>query len=190
MNSIAIRPVGTREVVVLAMLAAGFLFAASARSADIGQRTTMICVPEEARQLVSFGERAGWDETSKGRVRSSFGRWLFSNNHPTSSSTIRFQWLPEGSSGPALKIHTSRTHHVLVNVRSQGRDSVVVVSSASDPLSLVGWLFSINFKQERVMAASVQSNAGGAKSMAVRLSCNFENPAPEVDMPVAGNSIG
>ena len=51
----------------------------------------------------------------------------------------------------------------------------VAASSASDILTAVGWMFSINFKLEQVMASSVRSNAAGLKSQAVRLSCNFDS---------------
>ena len=103
---------------------------------------------------------------------------------------IRFLWIPQGASGPALRIHSTQAHHFLVDVRAQSRDSVVAVSSASDPFNIVSWVFSINFAAERVMAASVGSNPAGLRGLAVRLSCSFEDPAPRAAPPAPGSSIG
>lgn len=153
----------------------------------------MVCVFDQIESLSSVEHSKAEDAASRGKageIRSRFGQWLFSNNQDYGSDKIRFLWIPETSTGPSLKVHTSRTHHVLVEVRSQGRDSIVAVSSASDPLSVVGWLFSINFKLERIMAAMVQSNAAGLQSQAVHLSCNFTDKAPEASPPTMGNSIG
>lgn len=171
------------------VLAGGLLWAGGVQSANIAQRTAMVCVPDESRYLIAFGDRDPGERAASG-VRSRFGRWLFSGERSIGSSEIRFLWVPEGSSGPTLKVHTTQTHHILVDVRSQGRDSVVAVSSASDPLTVVGWLFSINFKLEQVMAASVHSNRGGLKSESMSLSCSFESKTPETELPAPGNNIG
>lgn len=160
-----------------------------AQGADIERRTTMVCVVDQSKGFTALeGRSVG--EAAQSATRSRFGQWLFSNNQDYGSDKIRFLWIPETSTGPSLKVHTSRTHHVLVEVRSQGRDSIVAVSSASDPLSVVGWLFSINFKLERITAAMVQSNAAGLQSQAVQLSCNFEDKTPQAIPPAMGNSIG
>lgn len=174
---------------ILLVLAGGLSWASGVRGADIEQRTAMVCVPDESRQLTAFGNRPD-NEGPSSNARSRFGQWLFSANPSTHPSTIRFLWIPSGASGPTLKVHTTQTHHVLVNVRSQGRDSVVAVSSASDPFTVIGWLFSINFKLEQIVAASVQSNSAGSRSESVRFSCRFENRTPEIEAPAAGKGVG
>lgn len=175
------------------MLAVSLSWSASAQSADIGRRTTIACVTERTEALTSVTGRS--DERSAntsnpGRIRSRFGQWLLSRNQDQRSSPIRFLWRPRAPTGPRLEIVTTQTHHVLVKVRSQDHNSVVAVSSASDPFSIVGWLFSINFRLEQIVAAVVRSNAGGVQSQAVRFSCNFEDKTPQADQPARGNGIG
>lgn len=73
---------------------------------------------------------------------------------------------------------------------SQTRDNVLAASSASDILTSVGWMFTINFKLEQVMASSVRTNAAGMKSQAVRPSCSFDNETPEVEAPGEDDATG
>jgi len=174
---------------IAAVAAAGLLWAAAAPGANIGERTAMTCVPEKTLDLGAFGAPAE-GEGPADSTRARFGQWLFNSGQPRGSSEIRFLWIPQGASGPRLRVHTSDTHHVLVDVRAQDRHSVIAVSAASDPLTLVGWLFSINFEREQVMAASVQSNAAGSRSESVRFSCSFDSRTPAVDTPAPGNRIG
>lgn len=171
------------------VVAAGLLWAGAAPGANIGERTAMTCVPDETRDLTAFGKPANREGVADS-ARSRFGQWLFEGRQPRGSSEIRFLWIPEGASGPKLRVHTSDTHHVLVNVRAQDRHSVIAVSAASDPLTLVGWLFSINFEREQVMAASVRSNLAGSTSESVRFACSFDSMTPAADTPTPGNQIG
>jgi hypothetical protein len=170
------------------ILTVALLWAGSIQAADIKKRTAIICVFDETRSLTSFQANTDGDGKAD-KVRSWFTQWLFADNESSRSSKIRFLWAPEDKSGP-LKISSKDTHHVLVKLMSLTRDSVVASSSASDILTAVGWLFSINFKLEQVMATSVRSNAAGMKGQTVRLSCNFTNDTPEVEVPETGSGIG
>jgi len=171
------------------LLAAVLVGAATAQAADIKQRTAIVCVFDETRSLTSFqAADAGAGKADK--VRSWFTQWLFADNESARSSKIRFLWTPEADSGPKLQINTKDTHHVLIKLMSLTRDSIVASSSASDILTAVGWLFSINFNLEQVMATSVRSNAAGMKAQTVRLSCKFTNETPEVEVPEAGSGLG
>lgn len=163
-------------------------WAGAAQGADINQRTAIICVFDETRSLTTFGDDT--DSRKSDKVRSWFTQWLFSDDSSSRSARIRFLWVPETPSGPRLKIDSKDTHHVLVRLMSQTTDSVLAASSASDILSAVGWLFTINFKLEQVMASSVRTNAAGMKSQAVRLSCSFDNETPEVEAPEEGGGTG
>lgn len=160
--------------------------------ADIDRRTAMVCVFDEAKSLVLSGAESDKHpgKNKPDEIRSRFGRWLLSGNRDHGSSRIRFLWIPDADTGPELKVHASHTRHVLVQVRSQGPNSLVAVSSASDPFSVAGWLFSINFDLEQVLAAAVTSNPAGLESRAVKLSCSFNDKTPSVDPPAAGNSVG
>lgn len=171
------------------LIAAALLCAAPVQAADIKQRTAIICVFDETRSLTSFQHSEG-GEGKPEKVRSWFTEWLFADNESARSSRIRFLWTPEAGPGPKLQIDAKDTHHVLVRLMSLTGDSIVAASSASDILTAVGWLFSINFKLEQVMATSVRSNAAGMKGQTVRLSCNFTNETPEVDDPDAAGNIG
>lgn len=170
------------------VLIAGLLWAGAASCADVKQPTAIVCVFDQTKSLTSFDDYTGGEKSSK--VRSWFTRWLFSDNNSSKSQKIRFLWTPKSPSGPSLKIKSKDTNHVLVRLMSQTRDSVVAASSASDILTAVGWLFSINFKLEQVMATSVRSNAAGMKSEAVRLSCSFSNEGPQVDKPGKDKDLG
>jgi len=160
------------------------IWAGAARAADIDQRTAILCVVEETQALTAFGGYEPDGEKSS-KVRSWFTQWLFSDDSAARSAKIRFLWTPESSSGPRLRIESKDTHHVLIRLMSQTRDSLLAASSASDILTAVGWMFTINFKLEQVMASSVRSNAAGMKSEAVRLSCSFDSETPQVDAPAA-----
>lgn len=171
------------------VVAAGLLWAGAAPGANIRERTAMTCVPDETRDVTAFGKPAN-REGAADSARARFGQWLFEGSQPRGSSKVRLLWIPEGASGPKLRVHTSDTHHVLVDVRAQDRHSVIAVSAASDPLTLVGWLFSINFAREQVMAASVRSNVAGSTSESVRFACSFDSMTPAADTPTPGNQIG
>lgn len=173
---------------LMLVLIAALMWAGSIRAADIKQRTAIVCVFEESRSLTSFDSYS--DSGKPGKIRSYFTQWLFSDDESSRSSEIRFLWTPESPNGPRLNIESRETHHVLIRLMSQTRDSLLATSSASDVLTAVGWLFSINFKLEQVMASSVRSNPAGMKSQAVKLSCTFDNETPQVDKPASGSDLG
>lgn len=162
-------------------LAAALLWTGAAAAGDITKRTAIVCVFAETESLTAFGDDTGGGKS--GKVRSWFTQWLFSDDSSSRSAKIRFLWIPESPSGPRLRIDSKDTHHVLVRLMSQTRDSLVAASSASDILTAVGWMFTINFKLEQVMASSVRSNAAGLKSQAVRLSCSFDSRTPGIEAP-------
>lgn len=150
-----------------------------------------MCVFAETRSLEVFGpaDQAPDAGRSDG-VRNRFGQWMLSGGDDYGAAEIRFLWIPESPKGARLEVHSTRRPHALVQVRSQDRDSIVAVSAASDPLTMAGWLFSINFRLEQVLAALVRSNGAGMQSQALRLSCSFEDKTPEVSPPASDNDIG
>lgn len=108
----------------------------------------------------------------------------------------RYEYFPSTDEPPSDPEHgnpgNAREHHWPASGFGESRNHAVPepVSSASDPFSLVGWLFSINFELEQIMAAVVQSNAAGVQSRAVQFSCDFEDKTPQAGPPIKGNSIG
>lgn len=175
-------------VLVATVSQVALLWIGPVQAADIKKRTSIICVFEDTRSLTSFGgDEKGEGKPSK--VRSWFTQWLFADNQSSRSSKIRFLWAPEVKGAP-LQVHSKDTHHVLIKLMSITRNSVLASSSSSDILTAVGWLFSINFKLEQVMATSVRSNAAGMKGQTIRLSCNFTHDTPEVESPKTGDDIG
>ncbi|MFP6730026.1 MAG: hypothetical protein VCD50_07670 [Alphaproteobacteria bacterium] len=66
---------------------------------------------------------------------------------------------------------------------SRTKDSVIVSTSASDPLTAESWLFSLNFRQEVVVATQIQTNVGGVKGKVIVYNCTFKDKSPAVEKP-------
>ena len=160
----------------------------SPQAGDIGRATSIICVSEESKTLVSVPRYAGTSNADK--VVSSYTQWMFDADKQPRQSEIRFLWIPHTpESPPELRIATSDTNHAVVRLLSQTRHGILAATSGSGRSTNVGWMFAINFKAEQVIATSIFSNIGGARGQAFTYSCRFDNETPEVETPQPGDDI-
>lgn len=159
------------------------------RAADIGRITSIICVTNESRTLLSIPPYSGTSKSD--RVVSSYTQWMFDADKQPRQSKIRFLWIPHTSSTPPeLKISTTDTNHGGARLLSQTRHGVLAVTSGSAWETNVGWMFAINFKAEQVIATSIFSNLGGGRGQAFSYSCRFNDETPEVEAPGPGDDTG
>ncbi|MEM7207321.1 MAG: hypothetical protein AAF434_05835 [Pseudomonadota bacterium] len=87
---------------------------------------------------------------------------------------MSFVWTPASTGGPKIEIITNDKSHNLISLRSRTRESLIVVSSASNPYTTESWTFSINFNLESMIATRVQSNASGIRGEVLNYDCLFE----------------
>jgi hypothetical protein len=162
----------------------------SAKAADIGQRTAIVCVSQQSKSLISIPPYAG--STRKDKLVSTFTQWMFeAEKKQARPLKIRFLWIPHTQSTPAeLKIATTDSRHGIIRLLSQTRYGVLAATSASLGETNVGWMFAINFKAEQVIATSVYSNFGGARGQAFNYSCRFDNETPQGKPPGADGGVG
>ena len=165
------------------------LLSQSLWAADIRQTTSIICISQESKTLISPPRHAGTSKSDK--AVSSFTQWMFEADKEPRQSTIRFLWVPHTpTTPPELKIHTIDTNHGSVRLLSQTRHGILAATSGSAFSTHVGWMFAINFKAEQVIATSIFSNIGGGRGQAFTYSCQFDDETPEVDPPQPGADTG
>jgi hypothetical protein len=109
------------------------------------------------------------------KAKSWFSEWVMAENFGNMKSKIYFTWKPKTPRGPAIDIETTDKAHNLVQIRSQTKNSLIVVSSASNPMSTESWTFVFNFEVETMIATRVQSNIGGVKGEVITYDCHFES---------------
>ena len=66
---------------------------------------------------------------------------------------------------------------------SRTKDSLIAVTSASDPMTAEGWLFTLNFRQEAVIGTQIQTNVGGVKGKVIVYDCVFNDKSPAIEAP-------
>jgi hypothetical protein len=175
-----------RASVCVAALLAGL--SGVAHAADIDFDTLIECAVEESRVLSKVAESAGGGRP--GKINSWFASWLLTGAGGAQDSTIRFHWMPGSSGAPALTITADDTVHNSVRILSRTTDSVIAATSASDSLTAESWLFTVNFRQEAVVATQVQSNVAGVKGQVVGLSCAFDREHPGKKAPKPAKKLG
>lgn len=172
-----------------ALLLIFVLIPPSLKAADIDQITSIICVSQESKSLVSVPPYAGTSKSDK--VVSSYTQWMFDADKQPRQSEIRFLWTPHTrTTPPELKIATTDTNHGTVRLLSQTRHGILAATSGSAWSTNVGWMFAINFKAEHVIATSIFSNLGGGRGQAFTYSCRFDNETPEAEVPQSGGDLG
>lgn len=174
-------PSGSRQTALRhASLLTVLVFASwqGVRAADINARTSIICISQDSRSLVSIPERHNGDSNA-GKAISSFTQWMFEAEKEPAPSEIRFQWIPYSpTSASELKIADTGNNHSVIRLLSQTRHGVLAATSGSGRLTNIGWMFAINFKAEQVVATQVYSNLGGARGRTFSYSCRFDNAVP------------
>ena len=148
-----------------------------AHGAEIREQHSITCVSDQSSLQARQKEFAARKNSEK--AKSWFAEWLMTENFGNMKSRIHFNWQPRTPSGPKIEIDTTDKAHNLIQVRSLTDNSLIVVSSASNPLSTESWTFAFNFEVETMIATRVQSNLGAVKGEVITYNCQFENLDPD-----------
>jgi len=149
------------------------LLPALAQAASIKHHSSISCVSDKSSLQGRHKEYVARKNSEK--AKSWFSEWMMSENFGNMKSKIFFTWKPKTLTGPAIDIDTTDKAHNLIQIRSQTKNSLIVVSSASNPMSTESWTFVFNFEVETVIATRVQSNIGGVKGEVITYDCRFES---------------
>jgi len=144
-----------------------------AQAANIKDQSAIFCISDESSLQGRHREYQARKNSEK--AKSWFSEWMMAENFGNMKSKIHFTWKPRTPKGPAIEIETSDKAHNLVQIRSQTNSSLIVVSSASNPLSTESWTFVFNFVVETMIATRVQSNIGGVKGEVITYDCQFQS---------------
>ncbi len=164
------------------------LCSAESHSLEINTHSRVKCISEETSVQAKMIEID--DESNPNRARSWFTQWLFGNNKNSTPSKLVFMWYPQTDQGPKIKIITNDKSHNLISIRSKTKESLIVVSSASNPLTTESWTFSINFNLETMIATRVQSNHAGVRGEVLSYQCDFEDLEPGIFLESGTTPIG
>ncbi len=151
---------------------------APARNSKIHSRTYVNCVSENSSAQAKTSKSDS--ETNPDKARSFFAEWLFGNSKNTKKTEVSFNWKPKTDRGPVVEIISTDKDHNLISVRSITKESVIVVSSASNSFTTESWTFVFNFNLETVVATRVQSNHSGIRGEVLSYQCIFEDVEPVV----------
>lgn len=175
-----------------AILAAIFLCFTTGQNTAIAASmewdTRITCRVDETSALINRNQYRGDKKVVK--IESYFSDWLFNDDNYSKDSSIVFEWTAWTPDGPSLKITADDTHHHSIRLLSRTKDSLIAVSSSSDPMTAVGWLFSLNFRQEAVIATQIQTNIGGMKGKVLVYACDFNDKNRQIKAPEPKDSIG
>ena len=149
------------------------LLPALTQAASIKHQSSISCISDKSSLQGRHKEFVARKNSEK--AKSWFSEWILSENFGNMKSKIFFTWKPKTPEGPAIDIETTDKAHNLIRIRSQTRNSLIVVSSASNPMSTESWTFVFNFEVETVIATRVQSNIGGVKGEVITYDCHFES---------------
>lgn len=169
----------TNHNAVVGLLCGLLAMPAYAARYDINHQTYISCISEDSSAQTKFAEYEGPEKSS--RIRSWFSKWLFGENKNPIKSQIDFAWHPKTEKGPEMKIITSEKPHNLISIRSKTKESLIVVSSASSPMTTESWTFIFNFNLESLIATRVQSNMSGVRGEVLTYDCQFEDITPTID---------
>lgn len=163
------------------------LLPALTQAASIKHKSSITCISDKSSLQGRHKEYVARKNSE--RAKSWFSEWILSENFGDMKSKIYFTWNPKTTRGPSIDIDTTDREHNLVQVRSQTKDSLIVVSSASNPMSTESWTFVFNFQVETMIATRVQSNLGGVKGEVITYDCHFESLELEA-LGVLGSQAG
>lgn len=152
-----------------------------APAADISRQSLISCISDESSLQGRHKQYQARKNSEK--AKSWFSEWMMAESFGDMKSRIRFVWTPRSDKGPQIDIETTDKPHNLISVRSKTRESLIVVSSASNPFSTESWTFVFNFEVESMIATRVQSNIGGLKGEVITYNCRFEPLFPDPEIP-------
>ena len=122
------------------------LMPALTQAASIQHKSSITCISDKSSLQGRHKEYVARKNSEK--AKSWFSEWILSENFGDMKSKIYFTWKPKTPRGPAIDIDTTDKAHNLIQIRSQTKNSLIVVSSASNPMSTESWTFVFNFQVE------------------------------------------
>ena len=149
------------------------LLPAWTQAASIKEKSSITCISDQSSLQGRHKQFIARKNSEK--AASWFAEWMMAENFGDMKSKIYFTWKPKTPKGPVIEIETTDKAHNLIQVRSQTRSSLIVVSSASNPLSTESWTFVFNFEVETMIATRVQSNLAGVKGEVITYDCHFKS---------------
>ena len=149
------------------------LLPAWTQAASIKDKSSITCISDQSSLQGRHKEFVARKNSEK--AASWFSEWMMAENFGNMKSKVYFTWKQKTPKGPAIEIETSDKAHNLIQIRSQTKNSLIVVSSASNPLSTESWTFVFNFEVETMIATRVQSNLAGVKGEVITYDCHFRS---------------
>ncbi|MCP4431424.1 MAG: hypothetical protein GY806_10630 [Gammaproteobacteria bacterium] len=150
------------------------------QAANFKVANSIACVSDQSSILGKHRNTESANQADEAKSR--FSEWLFSETFGDGRSKLRFNWTPVGEKGPSIEIITNEKPHNLLKIRSHTRNSLIFVTSASNPFSTESWTFALNFKVETLVATRVQSNIASVRGEIITYNCQFE------DLHTTGNN--
>ena len=167
------RPGGRLATALAALICAG-----GAHAADIRTGTRIDCIAGESRMIAEIGGGGDASEGRIDRIDARFAEWIFEAKKDPESPEITLNWFPRLPDGAMLEIITLGVDRATMSLLSWTDDSLIAVTTASDQLTAEGWMYTVNFKQESVIATRVQSNIAGVRGAVIAFSCTFQDVWP------------
>lgn len=145
-------------------------------AADMKLQNSISCISDESSLQGRHKQSNSLKNSDKAKSR--FSEWMMLENFADMRSKISFVWKPHGEKGPSISLETTDKSHSLIRIRSQTRNSLIVVTSASNTFSTESWTFALNFRVETLIATRVQSNISGIKGEVITYNCRFQGLDP------------
>ena len=161
------------RVLAAAAVCMSWTAAGGAWAADIKTGTRIDCIAGESRMLADVGDGSGISEGRIDQIDTRFAKWIFDAKKDPESPEITLNWYPRSSDGAMLEIITLGVNRATMSLLSWTDDSLIAVLSASDQLTAEGWMYSVNFEQDLVIATRVQTNIAGVRGAVIAYSCTF-----------------
>ena len=156
--------------VACALIAVSAGWPATAEAADIKRGNTIECQVTDGRGSVNFGPSKYLGEAA-GTQR--FSQWVFAPDGVNLRDRIGLFWDPSVSRTRSLRVAIDGPVSKPAQLISATDDTLVAVAVTSDQRTTRGWLITINFPQETVIAVGTSSGAVAVKAQVMVLSCNF-----------------
>jgi len=141
------------------------------------KRTTFIsCISQETSAQAQVKQSN--PNNNRRKASEFFTQWFFGENKNPTQSNVSLRWTPHANGEPSVDIITNDKSHNLIALRSHTKESLIIVSSASNPYTTESWTFAVNFNLESMIATRVQSNVSGLRGEVLNYNCSFTEEEP------------
>jgi len=148
------------------------IFMGQVMAADLREEYDITCKITDVEALVNLGERSVRGGAEK--ARSKLADWMFGDTHSITLLPVVLMWRIDKNNRSRLSLLLDGQTEKSATILSRTNDTIAAVHMASDRSTTRSWLFSLNFKQEIVMATMNESNSTGARGMVTQLDCDYE----------------